>query len=284
MSLFRGQGTTIAAVQLQIEPSRPEENLPRAAELVASAAGSGAALACLPAAFATGLNLPTLRSDATPLDGPVVAFLAEQARRHQIHLAAGVLLSEGRELYDAAVLVGPSGDLLGVYRRASVWSGERDYIAAGQPLDAIETPVGRIGLQVSHDLRFPEASRHLLGQEVDIIVCVANLFVDYSQAALSVCRARAADNECALVLASSSGESRFAGMDYLGRSAIVDGLLVGASHGDEDDILALAPPRARDTVLTAQLYLRARRKTRATLPFHADADATWSTRFVGAGR
>lgn len=283
MSLFRGQGLTLAAVQLQIDAGRREENQARAAELLANAAGQGVDLACLPATFATGLNFPSIRKDATSLDGPVTAFLAEQARTHGMHIAAGVLLSEGREIYDAAVLVDPAGDLLGLYRRASLWEGEREYLSAGEPLDAVATPLGRIGLQVSYDLRFPEASRRFLGQDVDVIVCVANLFTEFSHHVRSLARARAADNQTALVLSSGSGENRFVGMSYLGRSCIVDGLVQG-TDADDADVLAEVPARSREGVATATVYPRRRRKTSDGLPFRADTATTWRTAYIWEGR
>ncbi|MFJ7769634.1 carbon-nitrogen hydrolase family protein [Streptomyces sp. NPDC097107] len=283
MSLFRGQGLTLAALQLRTDAGRREENQARAAELLAEAADRGADLACLPATFATGLNFPSIRKDATPLDGPIVEFLADRARNHGMHIAAGVLLAEGRDLFDAAVLVGPGGDVLGLYRRAALWEGERDYLAPGEPLDAVDTPLGRIGLQVSYDLRFPEASRRFLAQETDVVVCVANLFTEFSHHVRTLARARAADNQTALVLASGSGENRFVGMAYLGRSCIVDGLVPGGAE-DDADVLAEIPARTREGVALATIHPRRRRKTSDGLPFRADAAATWRTSYVWEGR
>ena len=225
MSPFRGAATRIAALQMEIQPGNRDENLTVAANLLNQAAARNVDLACLPGTFATGLNLPTIKADATTAEGPVVHFLTEQARAHSMHIVAGVLLREAREIYDAAVLVGPGGDVLGWHRRPSVWVGEADYISQGSPSEVIATSVGRIGLQVSYDLRFPEASRHFVHDDVEILACVANFFAPFSQPVPSICRARAADSECVLVLASSAGSNRFVGMRYLGRSMIVNGLV-----------------------------------------------------------
>jgi predicted amidohydrolase len=277
MSLFRGPGTRLAALQMRIEPGQREDNLARAAKLLSTARERESDLACLPATFATGLNFPTLRTDASAEDGPIVQFLAEQARTLGMHIAAGVLLSSGHDVFDAAVLVGPTGEPLGWYRRASVWAGESEYVSTGSPGEVIETPVGRIGLQVSYDLRFPEASRHCLTQDADLVVCVANLFGPFSHPLRSICRARAADNECALVFASGVGENRFANMTYLGHSMIVDGLVQDARQDPEADILAEAGPGTHETVIDAEVHWRQRRKTRAALPFHDDLRSTWTT-------
>lgn len=284
MSLFRGQGVTLAALQMRTDPGSREENQARAAKLLARAAERDADLACLPGAFATGLNFPTIRADATASDGPVVQFLTEQARTHGIHIAAGVLLADGRDVFDAAVLIGPSGDQLGWCRRSTVWSGESDYVSAGDPGEAIDTPLGRIGLLVGYDLRFPEASRQYLLQSADIIVCVANLFAQFSHPVRSICRVRAADTECSLVLASGVGENRFAGMSYLGHSMIVNGLVQNITEAPEADILAEAGTGTREAMIDAQIYLRQQRRIRDGLPFHDDVRATWTTARASLGR
>lgn len=284
MSLFRGPAVTVAAAQMLIEPGRPDDNRARAADLLSIAAEQGADLVCLPASFATGLNFPTLRADATPADGPVVGFLSERARDLGVHIAAGVLLAEGRDVYDAAVLVAPTGEPLGWYRRACVWAGESDHVTPGEPGTVIDTPVGRVGLLVGYDLRFPEATRHYLLQDADLVVCVANLFAPFSHPVRSLCRARAADTECALVFASGAGENRFAGMSYLGRSMIVDGLVQDAGQDPEADVLAEVPPGVRDAVVQAPLHWRQRRKVRDRLPFHDDVRSTWTTTHRGGDR
>ena len=282
MTLFRGKAARLAVAQILIEPSARVDNQKHAAELLAEAADRGASVVCLPGAFATGINLPTIRKDASASDGPIVGFLSEQAAALGIHVAAGVLLAEGRDVYDAAVLLGPDGNVLGWYRRTCVWSGERDYISAGVPSDVVETAIGRLGLLVGYDLRFPESSRHYMLQGADFIICVANLFKDYSHPVRSIVRARAADNECTFVLASSTGENRFVGKSFLGRSVIVDGLVQNAAAELDADVLAEAAPGVRETVIDAPIFVRQQRKAREILPFHDDLRTTWATTHQGS--
>lgn len=279
MTLFRGKETNIAVAQLYIEPSKREENQERASGLLTTAVQRGADLVCLPGAFATGLNFPTLRTDATPLDGPIVEFLLERASTLGVHIAAGMILSDGSDVFDSALLVGPSGTVLGCYRRACIWAGEADFVSPGEPADVIDTPVGRIGLLAGHDLRFPEASRHYVHQAVEIVVCTANVFAPYSHAVRSICRTRAADNECTFVLASGAGENRIVGMPYLGRSMIVDGLVQDASLTTEADILAEVAPGVSNEVIHGRIFLRQQRKVRDALPFHSNLRLTWTTTY-----
>lgn len=277
MSFRSGRATRVAALQMESKPGARDENLRVAGSLLESAASQGVLLACLPAAFATGLNLPSIRNDATPSDSPIVEFLSQQAQRLGLHIVAGILLFEGRDVYDAATLVAPSGEVLGWYRRTCTWSGEVDYISTGEPTPAMDSDIGKIGLLVGNDIRFPEASRHYLFDGVDIIVTVANMFAPYSYSVRSICRARAADNECTLVFVNSVGSNRFLMMPYLGRSMIVDGLVWNVAEDPETDVLAEASPRSWEEVIHADIHLKAQRKAREKMPFRVDAQALWTT-------
>jgi len=276
MSLFRGRATNVAVIQFKVIQDDRDANLATATQLVQDAAARGANLVCLPATFATGLNFPSVKRMAEPLDGPIVQSLQALARRLKVVVCAGLLESRGRDVFDSAVVVDQDGRLAGSYRRASVWEGESDFISRGTEGRVIETELGRLGLVVSYDLRFPEACRGYFAQGVDILVCVANLFARYAHGVESLCRARAAENTCAFVLASGLGANRLAMMEYLGRSLIVDGTMEPGDGEGAPDVLARAG--TREVVLQAPLYLRELRKRREALPLRED----YARLFAGA--
>jgi len=268
MSLFKGKATHIAAIQFDIAQDDIDANLATASEMIEQAKNQGANLICLPASFATGLNFPSLRAMAQPIDGVIASFLSKQAKMHDVYICAGLLELDNKNIYDSAVLISSTGELAGKYRRCSLWQEERDFIADGQKSSAIETPLGRIGLLVSYDIRFPEASRHYFSQDVDIIICVASLFSKFSFPIESICRARAADNGCCFVLTSSLGSSRLAMMEYIGRSMIIDGLHEEVGENRDVDIMAIASDK--ETIINATIYARNQRKTRKNQPYLTD--------------
>ncbi|ACA86289.1 carbon-nitrogen hydrolase family protein [Shewanella woodyi] len=267
MSLFKGKATNIAVIQYRIMQDDMEDNLQKVATLITAAKSKGANFICLPANFATGINFPSLRQNSQSLHD-IQSFLSKQALEHEIQICAGVLEWNGGDIYDSAILIGSDGQLLAKYRRASLWEDERDFISQGKACDVIDTPLGRIGLLVSYDIRFPESSRHYFQQEVDILVCVANLFTRYSFPVETLCRARAADNGCCVVFASGLGNNRLAMMDYMGRSMIVDGLCEAISDDNRCDILAQAGQE--ESTITAIWYPRQQRKVRLKQPYLHD--------------
>jgi nitrilase len=109
-----------AVVQLS-STADAEGNLSRAERWIASAAGAGAELVALPE------NFPYLRREdsernplAQGLDGPIVQFLREQAKRHDIVLAGGTLpeaIPNDERVYNTSVVVDRDGSVRGVYRK-----------------------------------------------------------------------------------------------------------------------------------------------------------------------
>jgi deaminated glutathione amidase len=97
---------------------------------------------------------------------------------------------------------------------------EDDTIEAGDGVVVLDTPLGRIGLSICYDLRFPELYRAM--GEVDLIV-VPSAFTDTTGKAHweTLVRARAIENLC-YVLAPAQGGYHLSGRETHGNSMIVD--------------------------------------------------------------
>jgi deaminated glutathione amidase len=97
---------------------------------------------------------------------------------------------------------------------------EDDTIDAGDKVVVLDTPLGRIGLSICYDLRFPELFRAM--GKVDLIVVPA-AFTDTTGKAHweTLVRARAIENMC-YVLAPAQGGYHISGRETHGNSMIVD--------------------------------------------------------------
>ncbi|NVD98788.1 carbon-nitrogen hydrolase family protein [Massilia sp. BJB1822] len=272
-NIFSGPAVKVAVIQLCILHNQTEKNLEAAVKLIREAAGTGANIVCLPATFATGINFPSLKRDAQAADGPIVSTLRTLAASLGIALVFGLLERDGNDIYDAAFYIDESGAIAGSYRRNSIWEGERAYISRGTPAPLIETRHGKIGLLVSYDVRFPEASRRYFAENADIIICVASLFHIYGFAVESLCRARAADNACYFVFASCIGENGFAMLEYMGGSLIADGTVMKVDQNRELDVLAHAGQQQE--IVQAELLIGRKKKIGKELPYQADYVANW---------
>ena len=72
-----------------------------------------------------------------------------------LHVVCGLLERDGDALRNAAVLVGPDG-LIGTYRKTHLpFLGVDRFVTPGDELSVYETPLGRIGVEICYDLRFP---------------------------------------------------------------------------------------------------------------------------------
>lgn len=164
----------IAAIQMDAMPAPTAERLARAADLVAEAATSGAKLVVLPELFNTGYEYHDRNYDlAETIDGPTVSWMKTQAADHQIHLAGSLLLRDGDDIFNAAFLVAPSGQLWR-YDKHYPWAFERAYFRGSKDgaITIAETEVGRLGMMICWDSAHPELWQRYAGQ-VDAMVVMS---------------------------------------------------------------------------------------------------------------
>lgn len=115
----------------------------------------------------TGLGYEAV---AEPIPGPMSDYFAEQAGKAGVHLVAGLVEREGRLIYNTAILCGPSGTLIGKYRKVALPRSETEAgITPGTDYPVFDTALGRIGIMVCYDGFFPEPARQLALKGAEII-------------------------------------------------------------------------------------------------------------------
>ena len=114
-------GLRIALGQYDTSWEDPATSLERASRVIQHAAAAGAQLVALPETSTTGFTMESARF-AEPLEGRSVTTLAELANRHRVHVLAGVATSEDGDCFNSALLFGPSGELVGHYRKQRLFA------------------------------------------------------------------------------------------------------------------------------------------------------------------
>jgi predicted amidohydrolase len=262
-----------ALVQLRTLHGNRSANIERASEHLASCKRSGVGLVCLPAAFATGLSLADLRSNAECIPGgTITTFIREQARELGAFIIAGILERDGGDIFDSAVLVSPQGEVVERYRRWFLWRQEKAFLAPGAPASAIRTPFGTIGITIGYDLSFPEAFRRLFLTQADLIVCLANTFSGLARPVPNWARARAAENHCYFLLCSGLGFHPFVGDEFMGESMVTCDPIFAQYElfrdGPDADVIAQAGQA--EQVLYCPLHLATLARRRDKVPEYAD--------------
>jgi len=222
----------IAAVQMISTPV-VADNLASARRLVSEAARDGASLVLLPEYWPIlGMHEnDKLAVAEQPGAGPIQDAMASLARELGIWLIGGTLPlvspAPGKVL-NTLLAYGPDGLPAGRYDKIHLFGftrGEESYnesrtIAAGSDVQALETPLGRIGLSVCYDLRFPELYRAM--GAVSLIVVPSAFTYTTGQAHWEILlRARAIENQC-YVLAAAQGGVHPNGRRTWGHSMLVD--------------------------------------------------------------
>ncbi len=103
-------------------------------------------------------------------DAPWLRQLAERAQQYRLVVIPDVLLCEGERATNAALVIGPDGTLLGRYAKTHLAPGENRLVAAGDIIDTIATPYGRLGLLICWDIHFAELTRVHELQGADLLL------------------------------------------------------------------------------------------------------------------
>jgi predicted amidohydrolase len=223
---------TVAAVQMVSTP-RVEDNLATARRLVGQAAASGAKLVLLPEYWAImGMSDSDKVAKAEALgDGPIQACMADLAREHGIWLLGGTLplaSSDRERVLNTTLVYDPQGQHVGRYDKIHLFGfskGTESYdeartIVPGKTVGTVPTAIGKVGLSVCYDLRFPELYRAM--GPLDLIVVPAAFTYITGKAHWEILlRARAIENQC-YVLAAAQGGQHENGRRTWGHSMLID--------------------------------------------------------------
>ncbi|KQU85645.1 hypothetical protein ASD00_32150 [Ensifer sp. Root31] len=157
-----------------------------------------------------------------------------------MHAVFGTFERLGDQLHNAALLVGPSG-LIGVHRKNHLpfLGGDRFVDLPPNPTPSIfDTAVGKIGIAICYEIRFPEVARTLTLGGAEIIALPTNWPMASRILAEAFTSVRAAEN-MVYFIASNRNDSE-CGVQYLGMSRIVDpiGNLVGDAETNTALIIA----------------------------------------------
>lgn len=171
---------TVALVQMSASADK-ERNLRYVLRCIRSAGRRGASLCAFPEFMMLrspeGQSARELASLAEPLDGPFVTEVSRAARESSVEVVGTTYEPSGRRdrVYDTSFLVRRSGRLAGSYRKAHLYDAlgtrESAKLAAGGRLPRpLPSSLGRLGMLVCYDLRFPEVSRGLAGSGARVLV------------------------------------------------------------------------------------------------------------------
>lgn len=225
----------ILAAQIDPVELEPEANLERAIKLVASAASAGAELLVLPETWSTGYDLPAARQLRDRSEA-ILPALADAARAHGVAVVGSMVLPDGGDAANAAVLISADGSiglryakshLIDVYR-------EKEIFRPGRAAPTVELGGTRLGVAICYDLRFPELFRAFIDDGAEVLVVVAEWPEQRIGHWELLLRARAVENQAWVIGLNRVGSDR--STTYGGRSQVIDpwGTVVASAPADAE--------------------------------------------------
>ncbi len=230
MRAFTAAAVQIAPLPGPLTPEVVRANTTKGADWVRRCVGdSGAELVVLPESASTGFTPgcpPGQLWDLVgAIPGPVTEPLQEAARRTRSHVVWGTY-ERGPErgvVYNAAVLIGPTGDVLGVYRKTHPFCTETaargGWVTPGDEVCVVDTDLGRLGMVICFDGDYPELARIQAVRGAEVIARPSALLRSADIWELTS-RARAYDNHVYVVGANATGTDP-TGVLFFGNSHIV---------------------------------------------------------------
>lgn len=217
-----------AIVQFKASASK-QKNLGRILSHVERAAGRGASLCAFPEFMmlhtSASQTPEQLASEAEPVTGEFVSSIAEAARRNRIQVVGSMYETSPRpdRVYDTLFVSDKRGRIISTYRKIHLYDAlgfrESDKMAPGSGMaKPVRTAIGRIGMMVCYDLRFPEMSRSLAAAGSEVLVAPSAWVGGYMKKEhwRTLNRTRAIENGCYVIAPDQVGHA------YCGHSMAVD--------------------------------------------------------------
>jgi predicted amidohydrolase len=246
------------------------DNLAAAGELLREAKDLGCDIACLPENFSfIGLRdadkLQIAEADGV---GAVQSFLSDTARKLRMWILGGTIVIRGdteSRVANTSLLIDDHGKRVARYDKIHLFDvtipgrdeqyRESTHVTPGRETVIADTPVGKLGLSVCYDMRFPELYRELVSRGAEWLAMPAAFTVPTGRAHWeTLLRARAIENLCYVVAPAQAG-THTSGRETYGDSLIVDYW---------GQVLSRLP--TGNGVITAEIDLAKEAETRARFP------------------
>jgi len=167
----------LGLIQMNANQDR-DTNVTRSCQFIDQAAQAGCHLIVLPEFFNT-LYFAQYRDYeyikwAEREDGYTMTRIREKALQHGVHIIATIYEEENPGLYyDTAMVVSPTGQITGKYRKThpgSYRSLEKIYFRPGSKYPVFQIQDWKVGIVICYDLLFPETVRCVMLNGAELVV------------------------------------------------------------------------------------------------------------------
>lgn len=222
-----------ASIQFNITLGQIDTNLDKAVSALRRVAGQGAKLAVLPEMWSCGYDYRQLTELAkeTPR---VLEKIQKECRSLDLVTVGSLPELENDTIYNTAYII-DRGEPVASYRKLHLFSTmhEDRFLGPGNRSLVAKTSIGRLGIAICYDLRFPELFRKLALEGAEIICLPAEWPKPRQEHWKTLLRARAIENQVFVIAANCC---RVQGkLDFFGLSQLISPLGNVLASAAEDD-------------------------------------------------
>ena len=224
--LFR----SMKAAVIQFKTStKKEDNLTKIISYISKAAAKNATLCAFPEfmMFYTNSSQTSkqLASLSETIHGNFITTIAKAAKDNHIQVVGSFYEKSAKKdrVYDTSFVIDKSGKVISTYRKIHLYDAlgfrESKKMVPGSKISKpVKTSIGKIGMMICYDLRFPEMSRSLAVAGSEVLVAPSawvkgNMKEEHW---VTINKTRAIENGCYVIAPDQVGNI------YCGRSLVVD--------------------------------------------------------------
>jgi len=227
-----------AAIQFNITLGQVAANVDKALTALSRVQGLGAQLAVLPEMWSTGYDYRHLAELAKQTPG-ILQRLGESTTASGMVVVGSLPELDNGTIYNTAYVI-DRGELIGHYRKLHLFSTMREdeFLGAGDKSLVAETSLGKLGIAICYDLRFPELFRKLALEGAEIICIPAEWPKPRQEHWNCLLRARAIENQLFVMAANCCGIQ--GKLDFFGLSQLISplGNLLAMAGEEETELVA----------------------------------------------
>jgi predicted amidohydrolase len=187
--------TRVACCQFEPTPGDVKANRKKVENLLDSSRRLAPHVIVFPEVCIQGIvPAETIANTAESIPGDTSKLVCALSKEYGVYCVVGIAEKRGGTYFNAAMLTSPEGEVVGVYRKSHLWINERQIYTRGAEYPVFDTELGKVGMWICYDTRFPEVARSLSMKGASIaFVPTAWLRDDVEHWRLAM-RSRALDN------------------------------------------------------------------------------------------
>jgi len=218
----------VGVVQFKASTNK-ETNLKKIINYISKAAQNKATLVAFPEfmMFYTNSSQTSkqLANLAEKINGNFVNTIAKTAKQYRIQVIGSFYEKSNKKdrVYDTSFVIDKTGKVISTYRKIHLYDAlgfrESDKMTSGSKITKpVKTSIGKVGMMICYDLRFPEMSRSHASSGSEVLVAPsAWVKGDMKEEHwITINKTRAIENGCYVIAPDQVGNI------YCGRSVVVD--------------------------------------------------------------